>query len=486
MNPDTFKIIRSAIASISSDMSNDAVGAHAPKLEDMFAPEQHAAALDPSTPVVVGSRGTGKSFWAGVLGQPQTKKAAANAYPSLQLDHVIVEFGYTGIGGENGVGSDALNFSVPPNATPEQAKAFWWGTILRAADLSKGGGSTLLSHWVRQSSNYEERERVLVDHERRLHKEGKMLLVVFDALDTVATTWPRRRLLTEALFEVVWATRAYRSIKVKLFLRPDQIADDALRFVELPKLRTGAVALTWSTTDLYGLLFARLALTAKKLEKEAFASVLTEQGLPIGDRDSVLTRRWPLSHSAPAQAALMKVLAGPYMSDGPYGYKKGKTYDWPIKHLSDAHDEVTPRSFLELMIAAAKHGGAPHDRAITADGIRHGLREASRTRVDQLHQEFPWIKGVLAPLAGLLLPRTENEVFAAWKATKTITVLVADAKRQNYMPPFDGKKAAEEELLFEAMERIGVMFRRKDNRIDMPDLFRVAAKLLKKGGTAPL
>jgi hypothetical protein len=30
------------------------------------------------------------------------------------------------------------------------------------------------------------------------------------------------------------------------------------------------------------------------------------------------------------------------------------------------------------------------------------------------------------------------------------------------------------------------MSRRKDGRIDMPDLFRVAAKLLKKGGTAPL
>lgn len=30
------------------------------------------------------------------------------------------------------------------------------------------------------------------------------------------------------------------------------------------------------------------------------------------------------------------------------------------------------------------------------------------------------------------------------------------------------------------------MFRRRDDRIDMPDLFRVAARLLKKGGVAPL
>ena len=461
------------------------MGAHAPKVHDMFAPEQHAAALDPATPVVVGSRGTGKSFWSGVLGQVETKDAAAKAYPFLQLEEVSVEFGYTGIGGENGIGVDALNQSVPPDATPDQAKAFWWGTILRAAERS-GGGKTRLGQWVKEALDWEERERILAKHERRLRKDGKVLLVVFDALDTVATTWPRRRLLTEALFEVVWATRAYQRIRVKLFLRPDQIGDDALRFVELPKLRTGAVRLTWSATDLYGLLFARLALTANTQAREAFANALKARGLPMGDREAVLTRRWPLSQDAGAQAVVMQVLAGAFMSDGPHGYKKGKTYDWPVKHLADAFDEVTPRSFLGLMIAAAKYGAPPTDRVITADGIRHGLREASRTRVDQLHLEFPWIKGVLAPLAGLLLPQKEKEVFAAWKATKTVAVLINDAARQKYLPPFDPGKTVEEKLLFEAMERIGVMFRRKDNRIDMPDLFRVAARLLKKGGTAPL
>jgi hypothetical protein len=181
----------------------------------------------------------------------------------------------------------------------------------------------------------------------------------------------------------------------------------------------------------------------------------------------------------------MRILAGTYMSAGPHGYKKGKTYDWPIAHLADALNEVTPRSFLGLMIAAAKYGPPPEDRVITPDGIRHGLREASQTRVDQLHQEFPWIKGVLAPLAGLLLPQNEREVFRAWKATQTVKKLLKDADRHNYLPPFS-KGPANEESLFQALERIGVMFRRKDNRIDMPDLFRVAAKLLKKGGMTPI
>jgi len=55
------------------------------------------------------------------------------------------------------------------------------------------------------------------------------------------------------------------------------------------------------------------------------------------------------------------------------------------------------------------------------------------------------------------------------------------------LPPFvGGKTGVDENMLYEAMKNIGVMSRRKDSRLDMPDLFRVAAKLLKKGGTTPL
>jgi hypothetical protein len=175
------------------------------------------------------------------------------------------------------------------------------------------------------------------------------------------------------------------------------------------------------------------------------------------------------------------------MASGPNGYKKGKTYDWPIKHLADAFNEVTPRSFIELMIAASKVGHSPSDKAITPEGIRHGLRAASRTRVDQLHQEFPWIKGVLAPLDGLLLPAKETSVYKVWATAKTTQTVLQDALANDYLPPFAvGRLGGDERLLYEAMRNIGVMSRRKDGRLDMPDLFRVAANLLKKGGTTPV
>jgi hypothetical protein len=236
---------------------------------------------------------------------------------------------------------------------------------------------------------------------------------------------------------------------------------------------------------LYGLFYSRLAQATNSASAAAFGTLLRRLRIAPPTRDDLLSRRWPPSHDASEQARIMEVFAGPYMATGAYGYKKGKTYDWPIRHLADAFDEVTPRSFLGLMVGAAKHDAAVGDCVLTPEGIRHGLRAASRTRVDQLHHEFPWIKGVLAPLAGLLLPASEDDVYRTWRAARTLPALKADAAQSDYLLPFPDGKAATERQLSEALSRIGVMFRRQDGRIDMPDLFRVAAKLLKKGGTAP-
>ncbi|XXF77159.1 hypothetical protein P2318_29510 [Myxococcaceae bacterium GXIMD 01537] len=482
-SPADFQAIRQAIASLPADVSTDALGSKAPRLEEFYAPETHAAAIDPVAPIVLGARGTGKSFWAGVLGNSELRNAAATAYPKLGLRQLDVRFGFTGLGGSKGIDRDKLDECVSQNAEARDARAFWWATILRALEQTDETPPPKLLNLLPAARDLEEREAILDHHEAKLRERKKKLLIVYDALDTVATSWPRRRLLTQALLEVVWSMRAYRAICLKLFLRPDQLEDDALKFVELPKLQTGAVRLTWPGTDLYGLLFSRLALSDAS---EPFERLLSQLKLPKGSRIEILARDWALGYSKQKQEQLMAALAGPFMADGTYGYKKGNTYEWPLNHLGDAFDEVTPRSFLGLAIAAANHGATPPDRAITPDGIRHGLRAASKTRVDQLHQEFPWIKGVLAPLAGLLLPQVEDEVFKVWKKARTLKSAISDAKAEGYLPPFPEGAERSERDLYVALERIGVMMRRTDGRLDMPDLFRVAAKLLKKGGTAPL
>ena len=481
-----FGEIRAAMASLPADVSNDAIGASAPTLDALYAPETHAAALDPSAPIVQGSRGTGKSFWAGVLGDDALRSAAATAYPRLGLMRLEVRFGYTGVGGAGGISRERLDQCLPADAGIDEARVFFWATILRALASVQGQVVPSLPNLMPDARDLDSREAKLELADEALRKQGKILLVVYDALDTVATSWPRQRLLTQALLEVVWAMRAYRNVRMKLFVRPDQIEDDELHFVELPKLRTGAVRLTWSGMDLYALLFARLSLGAAA--QAPFGRLLASLGLRTGTRDQILARQWSLGQDIAHQQKLMTALAGPFMADGEHGYKKGRTYDWPLKHLADAFDEVTPRSFLGLMIAAAGYGVASPERVITPGGIQHGLRAASKTRLDQLHHDFPWIKGVLAPLAGLLLPQEEKVVFNAWRRAGSLKDSLADAGKEGYIPPVHPREGSpvHERDLYIALERIGVMMRRTDSRIDMPDLFRVAAKLLKKGGTAPL
>lgn len=474
--------IRDAIANFPADVSSDAHGAHAPTLDQVFAPASHAAALDPAAPVVQGARGTGKSFWAGVLGNPALRSAAARAYPRLGLEHVEVRFGFTGLSGEEGTDKDRINSVLSPNASVDDARVFWWATVLRALEGVVGAGRPL-KDLLTVAADVEQRDALVSSGARKLDENGTSLLIVYDALDTVASSWPRRRTLTQALLEVAWAMRAWRSIRPKLFLRPDQLEDDALLFVELPKIRTGAVRLAWSGTDLYGLLFARLALGDAR---QAFSRVLGELKLPEASLDEILTRQWRLGTEEASQRRVMAAFAGRYMAPGPNGYKKGDTYEWPLNHLGDAFAEVTPRSFLELAIGAATFGQPPPNRVFTPDSIRHGLRRASKTRVDQLHQEFPWIKGVLAPLAGLLLPQEEAGVYKVWRRAGTVEKAFQDAAANGYLPPFAETTDRGEAALYAALERIGVMSRRKDSRLDMPDLFRVAAKLLKKGGTAPI
>ncbi len=480
-----YRAIRETIASWPSDVSSDASGAQVPSVEEIYAPETHAAALDPAAPLVVGARGTGKSFWAAVLGDPALRTAAAKAYPRIRLADTEVQFGYTGLDGMGGIGREKLDQCVAEDADQNEARTFFWATILRALDGAGGKRPRNLPSYLQSAGDLDKREADIAESNEAYQKQGKKLVIVYDALDTMALSWPRRRLLTLALLQVVWAMRAYRAIRIKLFLRPDQLDDDALHFVELPKLRAGAVRLTWPTTDLYGLLFARLALGETR---EPFGKLLEFLGYPNPSQNSVLTRKWSVIQYEVRQQAIMNRLAGPYMADGRFGYKKGKTYEWPLKHLGDAFHEVTPRSFLSLMIAAAKHDPVPPNRVIAPAGMHHGLRAASRTRLDQLHQEFPWIKGVLKPLAGLLLPLHEEGVFEVWRAAKTLQTAMADAEDEGYMPPVPSTptKPAHERDLYKELERIGVMMRRTDDRIDMPDLFRVAAKLLKKGGTAPL
>jgi len=475
-----FAAIRRALASLPSD--HDAAGDHSPTVDEIFTPEQHANALDPNTPVVVGARGTGKSFWAGVLGKEDTRRVTAEAYPHLHLDQLIVKSGYAGL-----LDARTIDNEIPKNQEQEveQGPKYWQAAILRAAKwaLSEDEEPQPIREVMNRYSAPEDAEKELRILDKELTASGRILLVTFDALDTLSREWVRSSRLVDALFEAIWALRAYRAIKAKVFIRPEQLEDENLRFVELPKLRSGRVELEWGQVDLYGMLYWQLS--NQSIGIESFRSVVEDAGIAIPSDVMQRRRHWPLLSDRSAQKQVMDRFAGLYMGANP---KKGGTYDWPYKHFGDAQGKVTPRSFIKLLVEAAKFGQAPAQQVVSAEGIRHGLREASQVRVTELVIEYKWVKRALAPLAGITVPCELSAIFQRWQESDTIKVILEAASNENsgFLPPFPvPSKGDEFVLLANAMIRIGLLGGREDNRVDFPDLFRVAAKMLRKGGVPP-
>jgi len=471
-----FKSIRKALADLPSD--HDASGNQRPRVEEIFTPEQHANALDPNTPVVVGARGAGKSFWAGVLAEEKTRRVAAEAYPNLKLDRLIVIPGYDGLDAD--LTPKLLQFLVKDGDELKQGIKLWEAVIWRAAiAAAEETEDVSLKTLMNKLKNPEAFSKELKKLDAKLESLGKILLVTFDALDTLSRDWQRSSRLVDTLFEVVWSLRARRNIKAKLFIRPEQLADENLKFVEMPKLRGGSIELTWSQTELYGLLFWRLYGTLKG--NKGFSQLATLVGAPLKNIGAS-PRAWVLTHNSKVQKSAMSLLAGLYM--GPSA-KKGGTYDWPFKHLADAKGNVTPRSFVQLFKGAASNGEQLTQYAISPKGIQDGLRGASKVRVEELSIEYQWIKRALLPLAGLLVPCDEALIFKRWDDSKTISTILEASIDPNggFLPPFPPNiKRSRNLMLSLAMERVGVFHSREDGRKDMPDLFRVAAQMLKKGG----
>lgn len=476
------KQLRECLGSFDASVSHTVSGQGRPQVAEIYAPEHHAGALDPHAPLVLGARGSGKSFWAGVLGNEETLRVATEAYPRLGLGKLEVKFGFIGQEGEGSVSLETIDSLVPVGQERQRATLLWRAVVLRAvrAALYPQEKPSRIKELVEAYRDPEDWEEECQKLDAMLIGKERIVLILFDALDVLAYEHDRLRKLLDALLQVAWTMKSYRAIRLKLFLRDDQVSRLGLRFVELPKLIAGATHLRWHGTDLYGMLYERLANHPNG--RSPLDQLLKEADLPPTSK--VLGRGMALSNDKVTQAKLFSRLAGQYMGRT---NKKGKTYDWPLRHLSDGHNEVTPRSFLALMINAAKHLPPSENAVLSAEGIRHGLREASKIRVEQLSLEFPWIRRVLAPLARLQVPCAADRIRARWEETGTHQAIRKLYDKQHFMLPFSSLEEDEagDELLV-TLKTIGVLMERDDGRYDMPDLFRVAARLLKKGGVSPL
>jgi hypothetical protein len=477
-----FEEIREGLLSIDPDVSHRATQPPAPA--EIYTPRQHIAALDPDNALVVGIRGAGKSFWAAALGDQAARTVAVSAYPRLGLDTYEVVYGFTGFEGGDCPSPETVQQYANSSA---EARLFWrivvLRVVLRAAELKVSNSYREL---VQQFADSEEREAKMRLADEKLRKKGGRLLIIFDALDTLSNDWTQLRTSTKALLEVTYAMRSYHYFRLKLFIRPEQLEDPALGFTDLSKLKAGKIDLSWTELDLYGLFFSRLANA--DASRNSFIRIARSEHIDIAVNGELVRLPTSLMRDAALQERVFTRFAGPYMGSD---HRKGKTYTWLPAHLADGFKTVTPRSFLTALRRAAEKSEAAQNRVFTVDGIKDGLRAASRVRVEQLKDEYKWIELALEPLAGLRVPCPESDIISRWLQQKTTTQILQDSTKVDYLPPSEmpaqvGVSQERAEIgLLRTLIKIGVLERRPDGRMNMPDIFRIGASLIGRGRVAP-
>jgi hypothetical protein len=178
------------------------------------------------------------------------------------------------------------------------------------------------------------------------------------------------------------------------------------------------------------------------------------------------------------------------------GAKRGNTYDWVTNHLADADEETTPRALLVSLKTAAEHH--PDNRPGVVDhlDIQAGVVRASEGRVKELEEDYWWIRTAFEPLEGVSVPCLPDDLDVRWKDAKTVQKILGQASREKRLTPLAFESnlrdlvsiasgASEEDRLRWSLDVIGVLELRRNGKINVPDIFRVAARIKRRGGVKP-
>ena len=430
----------------------------------MFAPPAHEVALAFDRPLIVGGRGTGKSYWAAALCQPEARVRLTSLYPRARrsLQDTRSFQGFAGrLGTENSPFTSTADelLGLLDRAPPDH---IWRAVLCRyLADQPDAALAEIYDSGVTGDRAF---------RDRLVEIDGAPVLMVCDALDRLSTSWASGRRLCRGLLQLALALRGFRQANVKVFIRRDQFEDAGLfDFPDASKLRTGAVELDWEHDELYGLLF-------RGIQAELPEDVWQQQLSPLMPESKD-------QGGEPYRKAFEHV-AGEFMGSD---RRRGFTYTWIPKHLADTSHRASPRSFIVAIGKAAESAARNTATPIDYRGIHEGVRAASRTRVDELREDHPWITTVLNDLERLAVPCPPGQFTRRWRDRETAR-RVREAGVDNEIPGVpitleSGTSETDEQALLDALVTLRVVeIRKTTNRVNVPDIYRVAANIGRRGG----
>jgi len=226
--------------------------------------------------------------------------------------------------------------------------------------------------------------------------------------------------------------------------------------------------------DLHGMLWQRL------INAPGVDGICLREICPHEQRDSVWSVTAEMKTESETQRKTFEKLAGPWMGRDK---RRGVPYVWSNSHLADSLGRTSPRSFLAAIEQAtedSKERYATYEFALHYESIKRGIEQASQIRVQEISEEYAWIRPVLEILSGTNVPCERSDIEGRWDQKfpggptdiPSGTLPAQHAER--------GWKAIWDEL-----ERLGLVETKKDGRINMPDLYRLGFGLGRKGGVKP-
>ncbi len=459
-----------------------------PTLAHVYVPRSHLRALSPDRSVVTGMRGAGKTFWWRALQDKGVRELVAGVDSRsavTEATEIRPGFGVTPAV-DSYPGKDVLRSLMGEGHEPRMI----WRTV-QAWSLAQRG------HEIRSRGSWRERvahvsaqpeaiDRLFEEADRRFEERRVYCLVLFDALDRCADDWKDMYRLIRGLLQLALEMRSFRRLRVKMFLRSDQLDEGAVGgFPDASKVLASAVDLSWPRRELYGLLWHHLV--NHESEGGAFRKALAgsdRDTAVVGGSKVFLVPRKSVANEE-EQRARFHGIAGPWMGRD---RRRGFPYTWIPNHLGDTEGRVSPRSFLETLRTAAQDTADRHPShryALHHESIRKGVQEASRIRVGELREDYPWVDRVLEPLRGMVVPCRFGEMTRRWKARGVLEGLARDMEEASVkLPPRTIERGARG--VREDLETLGVFLRLQDGRVNMPDVFRVGYGLGRRGGVKPI
>ncbi|MFE9763248.1 hypothetical protein ACFYPC_01730 [Streptomyces sp. NPDC005808] len=453
-----------------------------PDLRTMFTPSSHREALAPDATVVRGARGTGKTYWAKALTDPVLREVAARSYfmPRLSHTEVITAWGLEGgdepvFPGRRAIASLVQDFDKEDNLQP---KDLWSAVVLMALKVPQ---VIALDSWIDRirwtARNGDAYETALRKADRETREQGKTLIFLFDALDHLHSERAHIDLLLSGLFEVALELRLTTStLRAKIFVRPDMYDSAPRTFADASKLDANAADLHWSRENLYGLFFHQLgnhsSEQAKAFRDSTEGRWRLEEGRYIAPVEVLADQK--------AQERLFVTLAGPFMGTD---RRKGHAYTWIPNHLQDGLGRISPRTLLSTLRKAAQltaDADATHPLPLYYEAIRESLSHAAGVRVRELEDDLGWAALAVRLLAGSQVPMEPSAVHYAWSSRGFPAELrkVLERKNAGSGPQHPDNPVA----LLAELEKLGVTTYRTNGAVDLPDIYRLAFDIGRKGG----